>query len=172
MRMKNINKKYSGFTLMEALITIIIVGVLAFIAIPRIVSVTRKIGNQEAVTLLLALYGQQMRYVQENGAFCSDVAQLDVSIPAPKKFQPIAGGAALHGTVNCGANDKAFLASLTSSDGSYTLYVFPDGSISCTPCPSTLCSQMGFDNMSAQVDMCSVPADCASNNCISGVCIN
>jgi prepilin-type N-terminal cleavage/methylation domain-containing protein len=173
MRDRFLLKKPSGFTLLEALIAVIVLGILTYMSLPRLYSVTRKISNQEARTILLALYGEQMKYAKENNAFCGSLTQLDVEIPTPEKFDPVPVGSALHGTVSCGGNTTPYLASMTSIDNNYTLYVLTDGSIACTPCPSDICSNMGFGDLTGAVAPCAADADCAPGTCVTppGVCV-
>ncbi len=168
-------KIFKGFTLLEALISIIVLGVLTYMALPKFFGVIRNISNQEAETILLALYLEQTKFAKENGAFCASVTQLDVEIPAPKKFQNIPVGSALHGTVTCSGNTAAYLASITSIDNNYVLYVLADGTFACTPCPSTICRSMGFDDLAGKTAPCTMDTDCSiGSECVipPGVCVN
>lgn len=174
--MKDLKKIKKGFTLLEVIVAIVVLAILTTMALPRYYSLVRKVSNQEAETILLSLYLEQMKYAKENSAFCTDVAQLDVEIPVPKKFQAVPGGAALHGTTACGGTTVAYLASMTSVDGNYTLYVLADGSVACSPCPSTICQSMGYDGTFAGKTIpCASNADCTTgSSCVvnPGVCVN
>ncbi len=174
MKRKRIHKKARAFTLLEALIAVVVLGILTYMSLPKFYSISRRISNQEAHTILLALYGEQMKYAQENGSFCNSISQLDVEIPAPEKFNAIPVGSALHGTVTCSGVTVAYLASLTSVDNNYALYVLADGTIACTPCPSAVCSNMGFGNFSAAPALCAADSDCHPKVCAlpPGICIN
>ncbi|MBF0384379.1 MAG: prepilin-type N-terminal cleavage/methylation domain-containing protein [Candidatus Omnitrophica bacterium] len=59
-----------AFTLMEILITVIIVGVLASVAIPRYVSTVERVRAMEGINLLKQLLGAQKIYRMENGIYC------------------------------------------------------------------------------------------------------
>ncbi|MFT7638135.1 MAG: prepilin-type N-terminal cleavage/methylation domain-containing protein [Candidatus Omnitrophota bacterium] len=58
----------SGFTLMELLIVIVILGVLAGVALPVYSNMTAKAELAEPIAVMGSLYRSQMRYFQEYGA--------------------------------------------------------------------------------------------------------
>ncbi len=138
-----------GLTLIEIMVTIVIVGVVAAFALPRLSVAVRKIDNQEAMVVLYALYEAQTDYKRETGSYASTKADLgitggpdDLVVEANlKKFKNLTVGNA--DTVVCDGSGTS-LAKLTSMDDAYTLHVRSDGSIVCTPCDSSLCKRMGF----------------------------
>ena len=73
-------KSNAGFTLVELLVVIIIVGVLSAIALPTFLDQAGKARESEAKTNLGALNRGQQAYRLENGEFASSISDLDVGI--------------------------------------------------------------------------------------------
>jgi len=70
-----INKR--GFTLIELMIVIAIVGILAAIAIPNFLVYQAKSKQSEAKMLLKAMHTSEVAYFSENGYFTNDAVALD-----------------------------------------------------------------------------------------------
>ena len=66
--MRTGNKK--GFTLIELMIVVVIIGILAALAIPRFMRSTTKAKQSEAKQLLKQIYTMQHAYRQEFNAYC------------------------------------------------------------------------------------------------------
>lgn len=78
-------KNKSGFTLLEIIIVIIIVGVLASLALPRFFSTVEYSRSTEALTSFTALRQSMERcYLQRSGSYanCNNINNLDVENPA------------------------------------------------------------------------------------------
>ena len=84
------SQKYSkyarGFTLIEFVAIIIIMGVLASIALPLMIKGTERARINEAKTILGSLRRAQLRYVVRFGLYASDLSLLDVDLPPAKYF--------------------------------------------------------------------------------------
>ncbi len=126
-----------GFTLLELIVVIIIIGVLASLAAPQYFKVTERARAAEGVSLLSLLRGSQIRYYVEQASYSASLALLDASYTAPKYFATI--------TV---ANSSTGLASVTrnatqQSYGAYVLAISDAGVISCTGASSG-CAAIGY----------------------------
>ena len=80
----NRSKKASGFTLLEIIIVIIIVGVLASLALPRFFSTVEYSRGTEAITGISAIRQAMERCFFQKGTYagCEDFTNLDIEDPA------------------------------------------------------------------------------------------
>ncbi len=63
-------KKSAGFTLIELMIVVVIIGILAALAIPRFMRVASKAKQSEAKQLLKQVYSMQHAYFAQNDSYC------------------------------------------------------------------------------------------------------
>ncbi|MFH1893905.1 MAG: prepilin-type N-terminal cleavage/methylation domain-containing protein [Candidatus Zixiibacteriota bacterium] len=75
-------RKSKGFTLIELMIVVVIIGILAAIAIPRFMSTSAKAKQAEAKGLLKQVYTMERAYYQEHGTYTNDIAALGVQVMA------------------------------------------------------------------------------------------
>jgi prepilin-type N-terminal cleavage/methylation domain-containing protein len=61
----------NGFTLIEALVVVLIIGIMVRISFPQLYKLIEKNKTSEAVDLFLALKGAQDRYSSKYGTFCN-----------------------------------------------------------------------------------------------------
>ncbi|MDD2866387.1 MAG: hypothetical protein PHO59_03585 [Candidatus Omnitrophica bacterium] len=90
--------KREGFTLVEFVAIVIIMGVLASIALPLLIKGTERARVNEAKTVLGALRRAQLRYAVSYAIYASDSSRLDINLPPAKYFTYSAlGGTDLDG---------------------------------------------------------------------------
>ncbi|MEA2030605.1 MAG: prepilin-type N-terminal cleavage/methylation domain-containing protein, partial [candidate division Zixibacteria bacterium] len=69
-----------GFTLIELMIVVVIIGILAALAIPRFMQATTKSKQSEAKGILKQIYVMERAYRQENGTYSDDLNLIGVEI--------------------------------------------------------------------------------------------
>ena len=117
----------AGFTLLELLVVVLIIGILAAIAVPQYFKVVEKGRFAEATSCFSTLKGAQERYFLKNNTYTSSTADLDVTCPTGKAFAAptVAGGATYTATMIRNAAPAPY--------GSYSVtYVGPAGTLACS----------------------------------------
>jgi type IV pilus assembly protein PilA len=82
-----VHKSNKGFTLIELMIVVVIIGILAALAIPRFMRSTTKAKQSEAKQLLKQIYTMQHAYRQEFDAY--SLNGVTASAAAPNTFAQI-----------------------------------------------------------------------------------
>ncbi|MDD5595936.1 MAG: prepilin-type N-terminal cleavage/methylation domain-containing protein [Candidatus Omnitrophica bacterium] len=113
-------KRVKGFTLLELIIVIVIIGVLATASLSKYIKVVERARSAEGKHILGMLRDAQMRYYAEHYPnFATSCGNLDITITSSNNF----------GAPTC-ANDINALATVIRTGG-YTLKITEDGKINC-----------------------------------------
>jgi prepilin-type N-terminal cleavage/methylation domain-containing protein len=123
-----------GFTLVEVVITVVIIGVLAAFGVPQFLKSIERSKAAEAFNYLAAIRGAQERYIAKNGIYYSTATSLpneglDISQTLPTYFEGSVGeitenhtSVAGHPTWSLTLRRKS-----SSSFGDYTVTYTQDG---------------------------------------------
>jgi type IV pilus assembly protein PilE len=136
---KNGSKFVNGFTLMELLVTVTIIGILASMAVPSYLVHIERVRASEGVNSLTALLASQVRYNLENSPnYAAALANLDITIAASNNF-----------AVPQVFNSAAVLASIQRNGAAgYALTISSTGLVSCScpvSCsPADICAKLGY----------------------------
>ena len=123
-----------GFTLLELIIVVIIIGILVSMALPKFISVAEKARAAEGKGMIGSLRNAQLRYYAQNSKYTAAMADLDIAMTASTNFNDAVPTAT--------STNLAY--ALRKSSG-YTLSIGEGGSISCGGGTAPLnCTAAGF----------------------------
>ncbi len=110
--------KNAGFTLIEMLVVVLIIGLLVALALPQYEKAVEKSRATEAFTMLKSIAQANEVYYMSNGKYADIVDELDITIP---------------GTGSKSYNDNGIaIAQRLPMDKGYSLVMFPtDNTIYC-----------------------------------------
>ena len=134
-------KNNGGFTLIEIMVVLVVIGVMVALAMPRYQTAVEKVRSAEGVNILDALLGAQKRYSLENaGAYTSNINNLDITIPA-SNFSPPTFNLPTVATANP-------IATIDRNGGSYRLTITDTGTVACVNpgggAVPLICTKMGY----------------------------
>lgn len=116
-------KNRKGFTLLELLVVVLIIGILAAIALPKYQLATDKAKYTQAMTLLVAINEAQKRYMLANGAVTTSFYDLDIELPSSGTID------SERGETNGTYKDKWGSCWLNSDNGACRITMGKDGAL-------------------------------------------
>ena len=137
-REKNMDRTQSGFTLVEIIIVVVMLGILASVALPKILGPNEKIRASEAKSILSSLMIAQKSYIIDHPTYATALASLDITIPTSLNFGvPTVSNNGAGGVVASIARCTAAGAGCPSPGAAYTLTITDTGTITCAPDAAT-----------------------------------
>jgi prepilin-type N-terminal cleavage/methylation domain-containing protein len=139
-------KNNKGFTLIELMIVVVIIGILAALAIPRFMRSTTKSKQSEAKQLLKQIYTMQHAYRQEYNQYACNGASASAAQPAAFAAIGVDIGATARYTyamVTDGATGQTFTCTATANNldddaGLDVWTINQTGTLTCTTDDSVL----------------------------------
>ena len=86
MTLQSIRKRFHGFSLMEVMIVVVIIGILAALAYPTLEKYLKIARQTEAKTNLSAIYTAQKIYFTLHQSYAEDINELDLSLAQGDPF--------------------------------------------------------------------------------------
>ena len=80
MTLPSTRKRFHGFSLMEVMIVVVIIGILAALAYPNLEKYLKRARQTEAKTNLSAIYTAQKIYFSLHQSYADDINELDLSL--------------------------------------------------------------------------------------------
>ncbi|MBB1363747.1 type IV pilin protein [Shewanella sp. SR44-4] len=108
-----ITKAYSGFTLIEVMITVVIVGILASIAYPSYTKFVAKGARADALAGLMNVANRQEQYYLDHKTFTKNMKKLGFSVDVDGNFVVENGFYKIDATV---ANDNRYTIEAKAND--------------------------------------------------------
>ena len=115
------NHNNQGFTLIELVMTVAIVGILMAIAIPSYNNSTMKARRSDGQTALMDTMVRQERFYTENNTYTTTLANLPALTHSPEGYYTITAAACAGSTIDSCVILTATPGSVQADDGALTL---------------------------------------------------
>ena len=79
--MRKIKNSKKGFTLLELLVVVLIIGILAGIALPQYKKIILKANLHKGISFVASLYQAQQLYYLNHSTFAKNLTGLDITLP-------------------------------------------------------------------------------------------
>lgn len=94
-------RKDSGFTLIELMITVVILSILAMVAVPAYNSSVTKARRTDGQSALMEVMAKEERYFTENNTYTTNLAQLPADATSDEGFYTVSAAACGSGIDSC-----------------------------------------------------------------------
>lgn len=132
--MISLKRKESGFTIVELLIVIVVIGILAALVVTTFAGIQRKARNTERETDIKAIHGQLEAYFAQNNSYPADGAITETFVASDLK------GLDTGSLQDPKGNSKTLLASDTPTATQYAYNASPDGCTTQTDTAAGTCT--------------------------------
>ena len=132
--MKTLSTRKGGFTLIELMIVVGIIGILAMIAIPNYETHMAKSRQSEAKVALAAIYGAEKAFYSEYAAYAGSMDAIGYAPEGQRRFYLVGWENAHSGTIT------GFGGALTTAS-----YPVVNNPLTCLGAPATLGAQLAGD---------------------------
>ena len=132
-------KKTSGFTLIELMIVVAVIGILAAVAYPSYTDSVRKSRRADATSVLIEAQNDLERFYTENGAYDEDVGGNAYVLPTDLQSSPKGSNTTFY----------AIAADTSVDPQEYTLTATPQGDQANDSCGNLSLNQVGLKTASS-----------------------
>jgi type IV pilus assembly protein PilE len=141
--MKKTSHSQLGFTLIELMIVVVIVGILAAVALPSYTEYAKRGRRADAKAALLQIGQYMQRFYSANDRYGTDRSGTAISIPDALKFTP-QGSSATDGSYQLDTANSTF------NDQDFTLKMKPINGMDGDKCGTFTLTNLGVKNITGQ----------------------